>query len=262
MASPAARKVTGKLIGEWTDQRPHVAGFLIAPPHRRPGILKAIASRSASSAVGCQALLNASRKIACAWSGRWQRTEGGRSWFEGYGVSLFHRPKNCQPACKPGSVGRGVASARDGHSSGTAVASRLKQPTRATSRKQAGPYGPVAPIRSCSRRGLPCRARCRPRGALLPHLFTLTRRHASMTSGGSISVALSLGSPPPDVIRRRVSVEPGLSSPGTSPRSGRPADWLGRDRCAAEPGQAARDGVDSGFVHHICPRSANPVTVW
>jgi len=31
-------------------------------------------------------------------------------------------------------------------------------------------------------------------------------------SGGSISVALSLGSPPPDVIRRRFSVEPGLSS--------------------------------------------------
>ena len=32
----------------------------------------------------------------------------------------------------------------------------------------------AAPIRSCSRWGLPCRARCRPRGALLPHLFTLT----------------------------------------------------------------------------------------
>ena len=31
--------------------------------------------------------------------------------------------------------------------------------------------------------------------------------------GGLLSVALSLESPPPDVIRRRVSVEPGLSSP-------------------------------------------------
>ena len=30
--------------------------------------------------------------------------------------------------------------------------------------------------------------------------------------GGIISVALSLGSPPPDVIRHRLSVEPGLSS--------------------------------------------------
>ena len=31
----------------------------------------------------------------------------------------------------------------------------------------------AAPIRSCSRWGLPCRFRCRKRGALLPHLFTL-----------------------------------------------------------------------------------------
>ena len=32
---------------------------------------------------------------------------------------------------------------------------------------------PAAPIRSCSRWGLPCRPRCRGRGALLPHRFTL-----------------------------------------------------------------------------------------
>src|ERR1700759_1002467 len=31
----------------------------------------------------------------------------------------------------------------------------------------------AVPIRSCSRWGLPCRLRCRKRGALLPHLFTL-----------------------------------------------------------------------------------------
>jgi len=35
-------------------------------------------------------------------------------------------------------------------------------------------------------------------------------------SGGLLSVALSLGSPPPGVTRHRVSVEPGLSSPGTA----------------------------------------------
>ncbi len=34
--------------------------------------------------------------------------------------------------------------------------------------------GRAAPIRSCSRWGLPCRPRCRVRGALLPHPFTLT----------------------------------------------------------------------------------------
>ena len=31
------------------------------------------------------------------------------------------------------------------------------------------------PIQPCSGRGLPCHGRCRPRGALLPHHFTLTR---------------------------------------------------------------------------------------
>ncbi len=35
----------------------------------------------------------------------------------------------------------------------------------------------------------------------------------SSDGGGLLSVALSLGSPPPGVTRRRVSVEPGLSSP-------------------------------------------------
>jgi hypothetical protein len=33
--------------------------------------------------------------------------------------------------------------------------------------------------------------------------------------GGLFSVALSLGLPPPDVIRHRMSMEPGLSSPAT-----------------------------------------------
>ena len=44
--------------------------------------------------------------------------------------------------------------------------------------------------------------------------------------GGLFSVALSLGSRPPDVIRHRMSTEPGLSSPATFRfrRSGRPTD--------------------------------------
>jgi len=39
------------------------------------------------------------------------------------------------------------------------------------------------------------------------------------------SVALSLGSPPPGVIRHRTSVEPGLSSPRASAEGGHPAVW-------------------------------------
>ena len=37
---------------------------------------------------------------------------------------------------------------------------------------------PAAPIRSCSRWGLPCRPCCQGRGALLPHHFTLARGSA------------------------------------------------------------------------------------
>jgi hypothetical protein len=87
-----------------------------------------------------------------------------------------------QPACKPGSVGhRSLAQAvRDGHSSGAIFAHGLEQPTRTAS--LTSPCGVIArrrtfrvavPIRFCSRCGLPCRFRCRIRGALLPHLFTL-----------------------------------------------------------------------------------------
>ena len=69
---------------------------------------------------------------------------------------------------------------RDGHSSWTPVARRLQQPTRTAGsghrsrsllRLRAKPR--AVPIRSCSRWGLPCRRRCRRRGALLPHRFTL-----------------------------------------------------------------------------------------
>jgi len=52
----------------------------------------------------------------------------------------------------------------------------------------------------------PC---CQGRGALLPHLFTL----ACFRSRRFVSVALSLGLPPPGVTRHPNPVEPGLSSP-------------------------------------------------
>jgi hypothetical protein len=44
--------------------------------------------------------------------------------------------------------------------------------------------------------------------------------------GGMISVALSLGSPQPDVIRHRSSLEPGLSSPAWLPKQRRSPDPL------------------------------------
>ncbi len=118
--------------------------------------------------------------------------------------------------------------AGDGHSSGTPVAGRLVRPTRAAARNHPPARSrPAAPIRSCSRWGLPCRPRYRERGALLPHPFTLTRGPMGR-AGGLLSVALSLGSPPPGVTRHRVSVEPGLSSPrrvAPLPGGGHPAVW-------------------------------------
>ena len=90
-----------------------------------------------------------------------------------------------QPACKPGSVGYHLLAqvVRDGHSSGAMFAHCLEQPTRTaslTSPPRCYRFRErtrvAVPIRSCSRCGLPCRFRCRTRGALLPHLFTLTRR--------------------------------------------------------------------------------------
>jgi len=96
------------------------------------------------------------------------------------------------------------------------------------------------------RRGNPPAGRnplCRPYSVLLPVGFALPpplpEARCALTApfhpyppkaGGLLSVALSLGSPPPGVTRHRVSVEPGLSSPrGVSPiaKGGHPTVWQG-----------------------------------
>jgi hypothetical protein len=103
---------------------------------------------------------------------------------------------------------------------------------------------PAAPTWSCSRWGLPCRPRRRERGALLPHPFTLTGRRKPR-AGGLLSVALSLGSPPPGVTRHRVPVEPGLSSPRAAEaaaKGGHPAVWPLLPRGRRSRRQAARGG--------------------
>jgi hypothetical protein len=142
--------------------------------------------------------------------------------------SLISRPVSrvlCGAGCEP---------ARDGHSSGAPVARRFKQPTRTAGSGHRSWNAAAAcaasvlhavPIWFCSRWGLPCRLRCHRRGALLPHRFTLAAGAlpGGGRCGGLFSVALSLRSPPPDVIRHRMSMEPGLSSPprGAKRPSGR-----------------------------------------
>ena len=130
----------------------------------------------------------------------------------------------CQPACKPGSVGPEwfAPRRRDGHSSGTPITRRLKQPTRTA--------GLTCPAELSFQENLePNSPLCRPYSVLLPVWFAmpplLLETRCALTApfhpylrrgeGGSFSVALSLGSPPPDVIRHRMSMEPGLSSLAT-----------------------------------------------
>jgi hypothetical protein len=74
--------------------------------------------------------------------------------------------------CARGSVSRVLSSSlltMCDHSSKDIVTNILKQSTRATGRRM--PY--AAPIRFCSRWGLPCRLCYQRRGALLPHRFDL-----------------------------------------------------------------------------------------
>ncbi len=124
--------------------------------------------------------------------------------------NLFLCERKYQSACKPGFVRHRVLRLY-------VTAIHLGCPLLDTSSDQPGRSGlktglevnfRAAPIRSCSRWGLPCRFCCQKRGGLLLHPFTLT----NACIGGLLSVALSLRSPSPDVIRHRVSMEPGLSS--------------------------------------------------
>jgi len=117
------------------------------------------------------------------------------------------------------------------------------------------PCGTAAPIRSCSRWGLPCRPCCQGRGALLPHRFALARGlPRGACAGGLFSVALSLGSPPPAVSRHRIPVEPGLSSACGQRPSGRLArrdmlrdGWKSKQRftprAAEKPQRATGEGM-------------------
>src|ERR1700761_1919398 len=115
------------------------------------------------------------------------------------------------------------------------VAAQLKRPTR---RPVCGPHtaakgAACLPIWACSRWGLPCRWCCHPRGALLPHHFTLTGA-AYTALRRYLSVALSVGSRLPGVTWHLALAEPGLSSMCKSTQR-----LSGRLRCAPYAGTVA-----------------------
>jgi len=92
------------------------------------------------------------------------------------------------------------------HSSRANVTVRLQQPTRGL--RASSPDDRTAravrsrPLtRPCSRWGLPCHARYRACGGLLPRHFTLAPCKLALGRGGLFSVALSSRSPSPGVTR-------------------------------------------------------------
>ena len=131
--------------------------------------------------------------------------------------SPVERPVSRQPACKPGSVGRKANRALRA----TAIPLERRLPGVSSNL-------PGRPIRTSIRGFL---SPCRPYSVLLPVGFAVPPpspearcalaapfhpcRGIFTPRRSAFSVALSLGSPPPDVIRHRMSMEPGLSSPAT-----------------------------------------------
>ena len=144
-----------------------------------------------------------------------------------------------QTACKPGSVR--TTDCRNSLRCGMAI--HLGRPLPDASRDRPGQRrgNPLAGMR-CKVALTKIPARC-PYLVLLPVGFavpqTLPSARCALTApfhpypptlrqaGGLLSVALSLGSPPPGVTRHRVSVEPGLSSPVavTRHKGSHPAVW-------------------------------------
>ena len=80
-----------------------------------------------------------------------------------------------QTVCKPGSVPpkRAGMAIHLGRSLPNASRDRPERRRRGPPGDTGKPAPPAAPTWSCSRWGFPCRRRCRRRGALLPHHFTL-----------------------------------------------------------------------------------------
>ena len=108
-----------------------------------------------------------------------------------------------------------------------------------------------APIRHCSRWGLPCRSGCPSRGGLLPHRFTLDlrERRRSVLCGAFPRVAPAGRYPAPLLHGVRTFLDPEGPRPSGHPRKARlrcvaPARSTGERR--ARPAAIARSASSSG----------------
>ena len=182
-------------------------------------------------------------------------SEAGRAQYSPLKYSCFvlavrraYRRKRCQTACKPGSVRRRIAAptrrpflwdAPCGAPRATNPGGGSEHPGRGSSPR------PAAPIRSCSRWGLPCRRRCRRRGALLPHRFTLAGR---WTGHGPAVCSLwhfPWGRPRRPLAGTVVPWSPDFPPAGrlSPPASDRPAVWRPAGAQSRRQGQAIRSRV-------------------
>ena len=152
-----------------------------------------------------------------------------------------------QTVCKPGSVPRDTHAGMAihlGRPSPNASRDRPERRRGGPARRRRMPTPPAAPTWSCSRWGLPCRRRCRRRGALLPHHFTLAahRSQAGPGLGGVFLWHFPWGRP-----RRALPGTVPPWSPDFPPSASgeRPSDHLAWDdvgcgRCAFKAAEANR----------------------
>ena len=118
----------------------------------------------------------------------------------------------------------------------------------------------TAPIWSCSRWGLPSPVLLpAPRCALTAPFHPYSGPNPS----GLLSVALSLGSPPPDVIRHRIHMEPGLSSGRYRPKGPhppaaiQPTDARFDVSCKCSPVKSAARAAR--YQHHFAPKTPREI---
>ena len=147
-----------------------------------------------------------------------------------------------QTACKPGSVAGLTARAMAihlGRPSPGASRDRPGQLARKPTWKRSCDRPRTAPTWSCSRRGLPCRPRCRRRGALLPHPFTLARRPCGAGRAVCSLWHFPWGRPrrvlPGSVLPRSPDFPPPRALGGDG---GHPAVWRALTTPRCRPGQA------------------------
>src|SRR3979409_783135 len=126
----------------------------------------------------------------------------------------------------------------EGHSSGTPVAERLARPTRTATRKHRCRLPGVPPLFGLAPGGV-CHA-ASVAGRAVGSYSTVSPLPARRT-GQAVCFLWHFpwGRPPPDVIRHRVSVEPGLSSPNGCPPGAaiQPSDPRALARLPTGPGQ-------------------------